>query len=407
MSTCRDAANGEVTRISREFRYSVRGENFSSCRQYIGVLLVAAMLVSATGCTPVTVEDGVVDGNRDEGLTSALGKTYGEPNNGFNSSVVAVFGADNRATLQGTVSRNGDLDVYLLGDLTAGDELLIEASTPGSGLDVSIAVFDGAGRLLANNDDITDNNLDARIEWIVRRDGSRYYLVVTNSPFAASRSRTGTYSVDIENLGATEVPEPIAQTIVLDFNGGFVDAPLLGTMNIVAFDAGDISPVYEGDTQDMKEGIREVFAQNYERFNVTVLTSDDPTPDRPFASIFFGGFDEDAYGIAEDVDLYNINRCDDALIFPESFTLDQFSDIPSVSEMSIAIGNVAAHEAGHLLGLNHVSSEADIMDDRSPADAFLTDQEFRNSPLSSDIMSIGTQDSVLLLTDIVGLVNQE
>ena len=42
------------------------------------------------------------------------------------------------------------------------------------------------------------------------------------------------------------------------------------------------------------------------------------------------------------------------------------------------------------------------MDDQSHADAFLDDQEFMEAPLSSDIMSIGVQDAVLLLDEIVG-----
>jgi len=79
-----------------------------------------------------------------------------------------------------------------------------------------------------------------------------------------------------------------------------------------------------------------------------------------------------------------------------------FSVTPTVEELAVGIGNIAAHEAGHLLGLNHVSDDDALMDDRSPADAFLWDQEFMEAPLSSDIMSIGTQDAVMLLDLIVG-----
>jgi hypothetical protein len=70
--------------------------------------------------------------------------------------------------------------------------------------------------------------------------------------------------------------------------------------------------------------------------------------------------------------------------------------------MGMAIGNVACHEAGHLMGLNHVDDDWALMDDQSAADAFLEDQEFMEAPLSSDIMRIGTQDAVLLLTETVG-----
>ncbi|MCH7704917.1 MAG: matrixin family metalloprotease, partial [Planctomycetes bacterium] len=79
-----------------------------------------------------------------------------------------------------------------------------------------------------------------------------------------------------------------------------------------------------------------------------------------------------------------------------------FSTLPSAQALGVAIGNVASHEAGHLLGLNHVNDDAALMDDRSAADVFLSDQEFKEAPLSNDIMVIGTQDAVLLLDETVG-----
>ncbi|MGB2984731.1 MAG: hypothetical protein WBE26_02515, partial [Phycisphaerae bacterium] len=161
---------------------------------------------------------------------------------------------------------------------------------------------------------------------------------------------------------------------------------------------------YRGQTETIKETIRTVFEQNFGRFDVTIITTDDPPlPNGTlFSTIYFGGFNPEAYGIAEAVDLYNADFCDDALIFTESFEPRYFSTIPTAVEMGIAIGNVGSHEAGHLLGLNHVDDDRALMDDQSVADAFLENQEFMEAPLSSDIMSIGTQDAVLLLDEIVG-----
>ncbi len=176
-------------------------------------------------------------------------------------------------------------------------------------------------------------------------------------------------------------------------------------VTVEPFDAGAISPAYERQEEALKEAIRTVIEQNFERFEVTVLTSDDPPPASgvAFSTVLFGGFSSSAFGIAEDVDVYNVDYCDDAIIYSESFTPSVFSQLPSVEELGVAIGNVAAHEAGHLLGLNHVDDDLALMDDRSAADAFLGDQEFMEAPLSSDIMSIGTQDAVMLLTETVGL----
>lgn len=370
----------------------------------LGVMLT---LLSVSGCGLGPGGD-VIDGNRDASLTSLLGKTSGEPNGAFAEAIVAVLDARGVARLQGTVADEGDLDVFLLGPLSAGQKVSVDAQTRGSPLDIFTAIFDAEQRLVYNHDDregAGDRFLDSYIEWVTRHGGDRYYLVATNSAFAGSGNFTGTYSLDVQITGGFEVPEPQMQILLLDFDGAVVDSPALGSMRLNPFDAASIWPAYEGQTETLKETIRAVFEQNFERFNVVIVTTDDPLlPDEAIVStVYFGGFDPHAFGIAEGVDLYNADFCDDAVIFTESFEPPRvFSTIPTAAEMGIAIGNVGSHEAGHLLGLNHVDDDRALMDDVSVAEAFLEDQEFMEAPLSRDIMTIGTQDAVLLLNEIVG-----
>jgi len=353
--------------------------------------------------------------NRDASVTSPLGKTSGEPNGAFSDPVVAVFDSTGTARLQGTVETVDDLDVFLLGAFSAGDRIIVDAYANGSPLDVTIALFDDQGRLVYNNDDREvqtscgqeiqpPTSLDAYIDFVVRHAGNPYYLVVTRSPFASSNTLIGSYRVDITAKSGFDVPPPAVQTLLLDFDGAVVNSPVLGQMTLLPFDAAAVAPVYQGTTQTVKDRIRDVFDQNYERFNVIILTTDDPPPPpgTVYSTVFFGGFDRSAFGLSEDVDLYDIDRCDDSIIFTESFTPSVFTGVPTATELGTAIGNVGAHEAGHLLGLNHTDDDLDLMDDQSPADAFLDDQEFKEAPLSTDIMPIGTQDGVLLLDEIVG-----
>ena len=161
---------------------------------------------------PQPPSNGIVDGNTDCALTSPLGKTCGEPNDIFASAVAAVFDSSGRARLQGTVSVMGDLDVFLLGALSRGDRLVVDATTGGSALDVSVAIFDSAERIVMNNDDRSETpvlDLDAYVDWIVRHSSDRYYLVVTHSAFASSSRFTGAYAVDVRVTSGHEVPEVV------------------------------------------------------------------------------------------------------------------------------------------------------------------------------------------------------
>lgn len=374
-------------------------------------LCASLIVLGAAGCPgavePLNQEGGIVDGNQDRSATSNLGKSSGEPNDTFAEAIVAVFDAHGAARLRGTVEAVGDLDVYRLGALFPGDRIVVDAYASNSPLDVTIALFDDEGRLTVNNDD-RDNGgcriVDAHFDFIARHAGDPYYLVVSHSPQPCNSGFAGGYRVDIVVDSDFDVPQPAAQTLLLDFGGGVVNSPVLGMMTLSSFDAAAIAPMYQGTTQTIKDRIRDVFEQNFERFKVTILTTEDPPLPAgvKYSTIYFGGFDRTAFGLAEDVDLYNVDCCDDAIIFTESFTPSVFTGFPSAQELGTAIGNVGSHEGGHLLGLNHTNDDFDLMDDRSPADAFLWDQEFKEAPLSRDIMPIGTQDGVLLLYEIVG-----
>ncbi|MCP4248391.1 MAG: matrixin family metalloprotease [bacterium] len=118
----------------------------------------------------------------------------------------------------------------------------------------------------------------------------------------------------------------------------------------------------------------------------------------------FGSRNGLAFGIAEAVDHYNARHDDMAIIFTESFDPGKFVETPSAEQLGLAIGNIAAHEMGHLLGLNHVDDPVALMDGASPADTFLEDQEFKTGPLSSDILPIGLQNAARLLSESVGLL---
>lgn len=176
----------------------------------------------------------------------------------------------------------------------------------------------------------------------------------------------------------------------------------VGTFDFEPFSARAVG-FPASQTAPLKELIQQTVEQDFAGYDVTVLTSDDELPEQDYSVIHFGGFDQDLFGISQTIDAYNRNATDEAVIFTESF-VNIFSVSPSLEEMGTALGNVASHEFGHLLGLNHTADPHCLMDAVSPPDSLLADQEFIWTSLARAIFPIGTQDSPLLLSETVGLV---
>ncbi|MCC7292722.1 MAG: matrixin family metalloprotease [Phycisphaerales bacterium] len=387
------------------------GAASSSTTRRRRIVLTACGLVTLlplVACVPPTESapvGDVEDGNRGEIPADTTGKTQGEPNGSFDASILAVIDDAGEAALEGTITSGADVDVFNLGAIDPGDQILISADTPGSSLDIAISLFDDEGRLIFYNDDKSGSDFDAEIDHIARHAGTDCYLLVEASSFHSAGAGSGTYQVDVSLWRGGDVPEPVAQTLFLDFNGGAVDSPTLGRVTISPFDAAEINADYEGETESLKELIRVEIEANFAAFDVQVVTSDafTPGPADKQSTLFFGGYQADIFGEAEDVDLYNLNCCDDAIIYTQSFDPDVvFFRPPTTAQMGRAIGNVASHEAGHLLGLNHTNDDTDLMDEQSAAQALTRDQEFIEAPLSTQIAPIGTQDSALLLLETLG-----
>ena len=76
----------------------------------------------------------------------------------------------------------------------------------------------------------------------------------------------------------------------------------------------------------------------------------------------FGGSDPQGLGrAARGTDPFNSDAEDEAIVFTQSFRPEIFSVPPDVIGLGTAIGNVASHEVGHLLGLEHGFGTTSLM----------------------------------------------
>lgn len=144
-------------------------------------------------------------------------------------------------------------------------------------------------------------------------------------------------------------------------------APYISTSPLAAFDVADLDPSI-GTTEELRQRIYEMVADDYCEFNVEVhTTTSSPTPTVSNWQIVGTGTDSYTYvymgntyvlfGIAQAVDLNDSDPQDYARVFCASFSLAYpgvFSGAGSTLERwANAIAGTVSHEAGHNYGLAH------------------------------------------------------
>lgn len=298
----------------------------------------------------------------------------------------------------------GVIDVFDLGPMSPGDRIRVAADPAfGSFIDPRAALFDAAEDLFAVNDDVNlqGGQTNSLIDEVVHLATARMYLAITASFFS---SQSGMYIADVQVFRNGTPPLPAPQKILLNFAGGNdVDIRNVGVFDIVPFDAARIDPAYAGMTDQIKAGIIARVRAAYTRFNVEVLTSDDgfPAEGNDYSTIYFGRASRVTFGISEQVDTWNDDCCDDGIVFTDNYD-DPFAVKPTVEQIAVAIGNVAAHEGGHLLGLSHVADITDLMDTTGSASTLLVPLDFRRSVLDRTVFPFGRQDGPKTLYATVG-----
>ena len=359
--------------------------------------------------------DGILDG-QDDRIDPPSPRTGSissgndlEPNDTIEEAVILNNAGLDDAILEGRIDRRGDVDVFDLGPMQRGDRVTVDLERRDNRFRASVAVIDGRQSLFQIGWDPFAGGGPSPfglIDETIRHDSEHYHLAVSHPPEDAA---LGAYRLNVTIERGQVAPPARLQVVLLDFNGGILDIPILGRTRINPFDSGKIAAIYAEQNRIIQEWIVEAIVENFSGVDVIFLTSDDTdaTEFESLSTLFFGSFSLVALGASQGVDAYNLNCCDDGLVFTESFGPAAFGFQPTAEALSVAIGNVASHELGHLFGLNHVTDPAAVMDELSPGVHLLADQEFKLAPLAPTVFPLGDQNAPLLLTEILGAVPGE
>jgi hypothetical protein len=350
-------------------------------------LIIAGLLaLNIAGC-PTTPPNGSDIDNTDNGS--------------FKSATQVTLGDDGAARFTATIGDSDDVDMFNLGVLAPGDGLVIDVQTTGGNLDPVAALFDSREYVHAFNDDREPDasDLNPRLDIVVRGPEGTYFLGIAAFP---GGNTTGDYRVDVQVTRGVGVPDPEPQIVFLNWVGGTgIVVPNVGVFDLNPFDASDLGP-YGGRTEQMKDRIQQIIEDRYDGFALVLLNSDDDkVPAEPHTKVHFGSRNRLAFAISEQIDTFNADPADDTIIFTGSFR-NAFAIVPTFEEMVTAVGNTAAHEVGHLLGLVHTKECSSLMDTTCGNDSLLVEQAFKLAPLDDSVFPLGSQNAPELLGWILG-----
>ena len=360
--------------------------------------MATLVLLMPLGCSPPGDGDG--DGNGgDGGGDGDDGAPVVKLPEGFPTASKVSFEPINRLIIDGDLEKSSDVLVYDLGALSLGDRIDVVCIVKGgSALDPMTALFDADGYRIFWNDDINPatSNFDAAFGGFIRHDSANYFLAVTSTSFLAT---SGQFRCTVQLEPDVAVAPIIGQTVVLQLTGGLdVSVAGIGYGNLPEFDAVNVDASFAGDTGEFEGIILDIVREDYAPFDITILTTDDDEPTVNFTTIFFGiSSTLQIFGIADDIDFYNGDDMDSAIVF-----LEAFGSLGASSRATAqALANVVSHEIGHTLGLMHTNDVTTLMDTTGADTTLLGDQSFGTAELFD--FPIGKQNAPLLLGETVGL----
>lgn len=345
------------------------------------------------GVTPVSNSGNATDGDVVD--STIIGDTP------FANARALSVGPGDTEAIDGEIAAPTAVDVYDIGSVQAGERLIVSVDPQGD-LDPVLAVFDANGDSMMINDDRNyyGGDFSSRINMRARHASAACFLAVASSHRSGTR---GPYTLTVTRGAPESLGDAAPQRVYLNFDGA--ESIVIGQREPVTmptFEGSQIADEFDGRTDELIQETVAHIRRDYEGLAVEFVSSREaPRPAGGLTTIHFGAYDPGLLGIADYVDEFNEAPTQKAIVFVDTFKAFHAVS-PSLEEMAAALANVASHETGHLLGLQHTADPHDVMDITASLRQMLANQAFNRSPLHREVFPIGYQDSARLLVEAVG-----
>lgn len=304
-----------------------------------------------------------------------------------------------------------------LGPLSAGDRVHLALTTgPGFG-DIFSTDQQYSMALLDDSQAITAwyqqrNVLNA--QGVVFTPESR--LIIGHASTRNLLVMDGGFGAKVRIERATGQNNQRQQVVLVDFDGsGGFAVNIANTSGIIPpLNAADIDPTWTGnETALMKQAVLQRMNAVYAPYNIAFFSSDNPPTTSPRLRMYIGGSSQFSLGLSDYVDPRNETLTGSGVAYATSIGLSAIANefanpVSTPTDVGLAIGMVAAHELGHLLGLRHVQNNpSDIMlTNYDPTLGLsITASEVEQDEQLFDLPSLGVQDAATLLLETIGPSN--